>query len=157
MVRNGGIEDNPAFNLVVHPPLGKQLIALGEMLFGYNPFGWRFASAVAGTVCILLIIRVARRMTRSTLLGGIAGVLLICDGVSPREGPDGAAGHLPAMFVLAAFACVIADRDQVRDRLAAAVADDPDAPGAGSREPGSSWAPAGGGSAPACCSACLAR
>ena len=30
MLRNGGVEDNPGFELVVHPPLGKQLIALGE-------------------------------------------------------------------------------------------------------------------------------
>ena len=132
MVRNGGIEDNPAFNLVVHPPLGKQLIALGEMLLGYNPTGWRFSSAVAGTICILLIIRVARRMTRSTLLGGIAGVLLICDGVSHVQSRTALLDIFQAVFVLAAFACVVADRDQVRARLAAAVADDPDAPGADS-------------------------
>ncbi|MGH3615514.1 MAG: dolichyl-phosphate-mannose--protein mannosyltransferase, partial [Pseudonocardia sp.] len=29
MLRNGGVEDNPGYELVVHPPLGKQLIALG--------------------------------------------------------------------------------------------------------------------------------
>ncbi len=31
MLRNGGVEDNPGYELVVHPPLGKQLIALGEL------------------------------------------------------------------------------------------------------------------------------
>ncbi|MDT7612874.1 MAG: dolichyl-phosphate-mannose-protein mannosyltransferase, partial [Pseudonocardiales bacterium] len=36
MLRNGGVEDNPGFELVVHPPLAKQLIALGELVFGYN-------------------------------------------------------------------------------------------------------------------------
>ena len=35
----GGIESNPAYGLVVHPPLGKQLIAYGEMFFGYSPLG----------------------------------------------------------------------------------------------------------------------
>ncbi len=50
MIRLGGIEENPAYGVVVHPPLGKQLIAIGEMLFGYNGFGWRFSSAVAGTL-----------------------------------------------------------------------------------------------------------
>ena len=141
MVRNGGIEDNPAFNLVVHPPLGKQLIALGEMLMGYNPIGWRFSSAIAGTVCILLIIRVARRMTRSTLLGGIAGVLLICDGVTHVQSRTALLDIFQALFVLAAFACVIADRDQVRARLALAVADDPDAPGVGQRGRGEAGRP----------------
>ncbi len=122
MLRNGGVEDDQAFGVVVHPPLGKQLIAIGEWLFGYNPTGWRIASAVAGIVSVLLIIRVTRRMTRSTLLGGIAGVLLICDGVSHVQSRSALLDIFQAVFVLAAFACLIADRDQVRVRLAAAVA-----------------------------------
>src|SRR5690606_985771 len=40
MLRTGGVEDNQAFGVIVHPPLGKQLIAIGEMLFGYTPTGW---------------------------------------------------------------------------------------------------------------------
>ncbi len=123
MLRNGGVEDNQGFGVVVHPPLGKQLIAVGEWLFGYTPFGWRIASAVAGIVSVLLIIRVVRRMTRSTLLGGIAGVLLICDGVSHVQSRSALLDIFQAVFVLGAFACLIADRDQVRTRLAAAVAD----------------------------------
>ena len=123
MIRNGGVEDNQAYGVIVHPPLGKQIIAIGELLFGYNPVGWRFASAVAGTICILLIIRVARRMTRSTLLGGIAGVLLICDGVSHVMARLALLDVFTELFVLAAFACLIADRDQVRNRLARSVDD----------------------------------
>src|SRR3954454_1465226 len=34
---------------VVHPPLGKWIIAVGEKFFGLDPFGWRFAVAVLGT------------------------------------------------------------------------------------------------------------
>ncbi len=118
MVRNGGVEDNLAYGVIVHPPLGKQIIAIGELLFGYTPTGWRFTSAVAGTLCILLIIRVTRRMTRSTLLGGIAGVLLIADGVSHVMARLALLDVFSELFVLAAFACLIADRDQVRNRLA---------------------------------------
>ena len=36
----------------VHPPLGKLIIAAGIRLFGFNPFGWRFASALIGTLLI---------------------------------------------------------------------------------------------------------
>ncbi|HEX3192779.1 MAG TPA: phospholipid carrier-dependent glycosyltransferase, partial [Streptosporangiaceae bacterium] len=66
---------------VVQPEVGKLLIAAGEWLFGLNSFGWRFASAVFGSLAILLICRIARRMTRSTLLGCVAGLLMSLDGL----------------------------------------------------------------------------
>ena len=52
MLRNGGYEDNYGYELVVHPPLAKQLIAIGEWLFGYNGWGWRIVPALAGTLMI---------------------------------------------------------------------------------------------------------
>jgi len=123
MLRNGGVEDNPGYELVVHPPLGKQLIALGELVFGYDAVGWRVAAALAGTLCVLLIVRVARRLTGSTLLGGIAGVLLIVDGVSHVQSRMGMLDAFAALFVLAAFATLVRDRDDVRARLARVVAE----------------------------------
>ncbi|WP_425359123.1 dolichyl-phosphate-mannose--protein mannosyltransferase [Actinoalloteichus spitiensis] len=121
VLRNGGVEDNPGYRLIVHPPLGKHLIAVGEWLFGYTAWGWRFSAAVAGTVSILLIVRIGRRLTRSTFLGGIAGVLLIADGVSHVQSRVGMLDIFLAVFVLAAFGCLLVDRDQVRDRLAVVV------------------------------------
>ena len=50
VLHNYGVEDNPGFGLVVHPPIGKQLIALGEAMFGYTGLGWRLSSAVFGVV-----------------------------------------------------------------------------------------------------------
>src|ERR1700683_4631895 len=70
---------------VVHPPLGKVMIAAGEWLFGLTPFGWRFMVAVVGTLSILLVARITRRMTRSTMLGCIAGLLLSLDGLEERK------------------------------------------------------------------------
>ncbi len=119
VIRNSGVEDNQAYGVVVHPPLGKQLIGLGEMLHGYTPTGWRFASVIAGTIVVLLTIRVVRRMTRSTLLGAIGGVLIICDGVSHVQARTALLDVFQEVFILGAFACLIADRDQVRGRLAA--------------------------------------
>lgn len=139
MIRTGGVEDNQAFGVIVHPPLGKQLIALGELMFGYTPTGWRFASAVCATIAILLIIRVVRRLTRSTMLGGIAGVLLICDGVSQVMGHTALLDTIQTPFVLGAFACLVADRDQVRKRLAAAVADGTMAAFSGGLPLGARW------------------
>ena len=50
---------------VVQPPVGKLLIAVGEWLFGLNSVGWRVASALFGTLAILVMCRVVRRLTRS--------------------------------------------------------------------------------------------
>ena len=50
VLHNHGVEDNPGYGLVVHPPVGKQLIAIGEALFGYNGLGWRFSGAVCGSL-----------------------------------------------------------------------------------------------------------
>ena len=38
--------DLPSY--VVHPPLGKWVIAAGESLFGPTPFGWRIMVALVG-------------------------------------------------------------------------------------------------------------
>ncbi|MGH3540305.1 MAG: phospholipid carrier-dependent glycosyltransferase, partial [Pseudonocardiaceae bacterium] len=121
MLRTGGVEDNAGYELVVHPPLGKQLMALGEAVMGYDSWGWRLSAALAGTVCVLLIVRIVRRMTRSTLLGGIAGVLLIADGVSEVQSRIGMLDIFLATFILAAFGCLIIDREQVHQRLATVV------------------------------------
>jgi dolichyl-phosphate-mannose--protein O-mannosyl transferase len=102
---------------VAHPPLGKWMIAAGEWLFGMTPFGWRFTGAVAGTLSILIMARVARRMTRSTLLGCLAGLLLALDGLHFVLSRTALLDVFLMFWVLAAFACVVADRDWVRQRL----------------------------------------
>lgn len=121
VLRNGGYEDNYGYELIVHPPLAKQLIAVGEWLFGYNGWGWRFSAAIAGIVIVLLVVRIARRLTRSTMLGAIAGLLVIADGVLHLQSRMGMLDIFLAVFVVAAFGCVLLDREQVRTRLAEAV------------------------------------
>lgn len=109
-------------DFVVHPPLGKWMIAAGEWLFGMNPFGWRFAAALAGTLSILILVRVTRRMTRSTLLGCLAGFLLALDGLHFVLSRSALLDVFLTFWVIAAFACVIADRDGSRRRLERALA-----------------------------------
>src|SRR5689334_1556954 len=107
---------------VVQPEVGKLLIAVGEWLFGLNSFGWRFASAVFGSLAILLICRIARRMTRSTLLGCIAGLLMSLDGLEFVLSRTGILDIFLMFFVLAAFGCILIDRDAGRVQLADGVA-----------------------------------
>ena len=107
---------------VVQPEMGKLLIAAGEWMFGLNSFGWRFASAVFGSLAILLMCRIARRMTRSTLLGCVAGLLMSLDGLEFVLSRTGILDIFLMFFVLAAFGCIVIDRDISRAALAERVA-----------------------------------
>lgn len=109
-------KDSPEF--VVHPPLGKWIIAVGEQVFGMTPFGWRFSVALLGTLSVLILARVVRRMTRSTLVGTIAGLLLALDGLHVVMSRTALLDLPLSFFVLAAFAALVLDRDQVRARAA---------------------------------------
>jgi dolichyl-phosphate-mannose--protein O-mannosyl transferase len=108
-------KDDPSF--VVHPPFGKWVIASGEWLFGVTPFGWRFAVAVLGTLSILMAARIARRLTRSNLVGTVTGLLVALDGMHLVTSRTAVLDMVLSFTVLAAFGCLLLDRDQVRRRL----------------------------------------
>jgi dolichyl-phosphate-mannose-protein mannosyltransferase len=59
-----------------HPPLGKLIIALGILLFGMTPFGWRILGVAAAAAMIPLIYLMAKRLFRSSTAGFIAAFLL---------------------------------------------------------------------------------
>lgn len=117
-------------SMIVHPEVGKWLIGLGERLFGMDPFGWRVASAVVGALMVLVMVRLVRRMTGSTVLGLTAGLLLSLDGLHFVLSRLALLDIFLAFFTLCAVACVVADRDWYRARLAA-LAPDPVASGWG--------------------------
>jgi dolichyl-phosphate-mannose-protein mannosyltransferase len=109
-------------DLVVHPPVGKWLIGWGEQLLGItNSVGWRLAAAVAGTVSILVLGRVARRLFRSSFLGTLAAVLLAFEGHHLVHSRTGLLDIFVMFFALLGFAAVLLDRDAARAKLARAV------------------------------------
>ena len=110
------MQDSAAF--VVHPQFGKWLIAAGEQLFGMNSFGWRFASLVFGTLLITVTIRLVRRVSKSTMIGGLAGILLTFDGLAFVMSRTALLDIFMAFFLVAAVACLVADREWFRNRLA---------------------------------------
>ena len=106
---------------VVQPPVGKLFMAVGEWIYGLTTLGWRLAPAIFGTLAILVMCRVARRLTRSTLLGCTAGLLLSLDGLEFVLSRTGILDIFLMFFVLAAFGALVVDRDVSRARLAEAV------------------------------------
>ena len=113
--RPGLIEPDP--QMTVHPEVGKWLIGAGEQVFGLNAFGWRIASVVVGTLMVLVMVRLVRRLTGSTLLGGVAGLLLCFDGLHFVLSRLALLDVFVAFFLLCAVSCLVADRDWGRARL----------------------------------------
>ncbi|MFC7306162.1 dolichyl-phosphate-mannose--protein mannosyltransferase [Streptomyces monticola] len=111
---------------VVHPPIGKWVIALGEWMHGLTPFGWRFMTAVLGTLSVLMLCRIGRRLFRSTFLGCLAGGLLAVDGLHFVMSRTALLDLVLMFFVLAAFGCLVVDRDKSRARLLARLPVDED-------------------------------
>jgi dolichyl-phosphate-mannose--protein O-mannosyl transferase len=109
-------KDDPS--LIVHPEAGKWLIALGEKAFGMDPFGWRISAVVAGTLMVLVMCRLARRLTGSTLLGCTAGLLLSLDGLQFVLSRLALLDIFLALFLLLGVTCMVADRDWYRAKLA---------------------------------------
>ena len=105
-------------SFIVHPPVGKWLIGFGEYLFGMNSFGWRFMPLVFGTLLVFMTIRLARRLSRSTLIGAIAGILLTLDGLAFVMSRIALLDIFQSFFLVAAVAACVADRDWYRHRLA---------------------------------------
>ncbi|MBB1242396.1 phospholipid carrier-dependent glycosyltransferase [Streptomyces durbertensis] len=124
------LADNPTVPLsedpsyVVHPPMGKWVIAIGLRLFGLEPFGWRFMVALLGTLSVLMLCRIGRRLFRSTALGCLAGGLLAVDGLHLVMSRTALLDLVLMFFVLAAFGALLVDRDRSRARLAAALPED---------------------------------
>ena len=113
----GGIESNPGYGLVVHPPLGKQLAAFGEMLFGYTPLGWRFVAALFGAAVVVFTMLLARRISQSWVVALFAGILALVDGVLLVIGRFGMLDVFILLPIVMAAWTLAGDMRQVHRRL----------------------------------------
>ena len=100
---NGNVPIPTEAAYVVHPPVGKYVIGLGELMFGFDPFGWRFMTALLGTLSVLMLCRIGRRIFRSTFLGCLAGALMAVDGLHFVMSRTALLDQVLMFFVLAAF------------------------------------------------------
>ncbi|MEE1619072.1 dolichyl-phosphate-mannose--protein mannosyltransferase [Brachybacterium sp. J153] len=115
------LEGDPAY--VVHPPLGKWLIGAGMMLLGADsPWGWRISTALAGSLAVLMVTLIGRRLFRSTAVGLLAGLLMAVDGMAIVHARTSLLDNFVMVFALAAFGALLIDRDRFRARLAMTMA-----------------------------------
>lgn len=99
----------------VHPPLGKQLIALGVDGFGNRPLGWRVAAAAAGTATIAIVGALAFLLTASPLWAGTGALLIATEHLHFVHSRIAMLDVFLAMFVTLGFLLLVWDRTR-RDR-----------------------------------------
>jgi dolichyl-phosphate-mannose-protein mannosyltransferase len=99
-----------------HPPLGNWLIGIGIRLFGFDEFGWRIASAVAGTVSVALLYLLVRRLLRdqvpapaATVGATVPAVLLATDFLHLVQSRVAMLDSFVTLFVIAAVLFVVLD------------------------------------------------
>lgn len=106
-----------------HPPLGKWLIGSGIAAFGYEPFGWRIAAAVAGTLTVALVYLLAWRLLRGQVPSraasagaAVAAGLLGIDLLHLVHSRIAMLDAFIVLFVVGAVTATVLDRDDRRDR-----------------------------------------
>lgn len=62
-----------------HPPLGKAFIAVGILIFGMNPFGWRFMGTLFGVMMLPIFYIFSKKMLKKTWISILTTVLFAFD------------------------------------------------------------------------------
>lgn len=92
-----------------HPPLAKLAIAGGILVLGDNPIGWRATSVLGAVLAIFIVFALGVNVTGSQIVGAVAAILLLCDGVFFVEARTGTSNMLltvltsGALLAFAAF------------------------------------------------------
>ncbi|QKJ24960.1 phospholipid carrier-dependent glycosyltransferase [Aquiluna borgnonia] len=103
---------------VVHPPVGKWLIWFGIQLFGVtDSFGWRFSTALLGTLAIPLLIAVANRLIGNRVFALMAGLFLAIEGHAVVLSRTAILDGMLAFFVLMAFYFFVRDQQSWQHRV----------------------------------------
>lgn len=64
-----------------HPPLAKEGMVLGMLVFGENSFGWRIPGAILGVGSVFLVYLIAREMFKDEIVGVLSSAVFALDGL----------------------------------------------------------------------------
>ena len=110
----------PAF--VVHPPLGKWLIALGMWFTGPDQsVGWRLSTAVLGIATVGLLMLVAFKLFRSVPAATLAGFVLAIDGLAITLSRTALLDTSLTFFLLLGFWFFLIDQQSSRVKITRAI------------------------------------
>lgn len=105
----------------VHPPLGKWAIALGELAFGTNSFGWRFSSAVAGTASVVFLAIIVQLLFGSPIWTFTGGLLLATESLNFVQSRVAMLDIFVTFWIVLTFLLLLLDRRWI-DRRTPAIA-----------------------------------
>lgn len=86
-----------------HPPLGKVIISFGIMLFGMNPFGWRFFGTLCGVLMVPLVYVMGKKMLKSTPFAFAAAFLFSFDFMHLSQTRLATIDSYTTLFVMAMY------------------------------------------------------
>ncbi len=106
-----GMETEASF--VVHPPLGKWLIALGMAVTGPgSSFGWRLSTALLGTLTVTLVYILGWQLSRSLAVAATASMLLAIDGLGIVMSRVALLDSTLTFFIVLGFVFLVRDRQE---------------------------------------------
>jgi len=107
---------------VVHPPLGKWLIASGMWLTGPDQStGWRLSTSILGIATVALLMLVAFKLFRSVALSILAGFFLAVDGLAITLSRTALLDASLTFFLVLGFWLFLIDQEKSRLRITRAI------------------------------------
>ncbi len=111
---------SPEAGFIVHPPLGKWLIALGMAATGPgSSFGWRVVTALIGTLTVTLVYILAWQLSRSLYIATTASALIAIDGLGIVMSRIALLDSTLTFFLVLGFIFLVKDRQEIIPRLEA--------------------------------------
>lgn len=135
-------EDKNDTGAWVHPPLGKWMIAAGELAFGTDSFGWRVSAAATGTASVIVLALIVQLLFASPLWTFTGGLLLAVENLNFVQSRTAMLDIFVTFWIVLGFAFVLLDRRWIERRMPepANETGDPPAPRA-RRVPAPLWRP----------------
>jgi dolichyl-phosphate-mannose-protein mannosyltransferase len=83
-----------------HPPLGKLLIALGIIIFGMTPFGWRFMGTFFGVLMVPIMFAFGKRLFKKTEYAFMSAFLMMFDFMHFTQSRIATIDTYPVFFII---------------------------------------------------------
>lgn len=109
-------EDKNDTGAWVHPPLGKWMIAVGELAFGVDSFGWRVSAAVTGTATVMVLALIVQLLFASPIWTFAAGLLLAVESLHFVQSRIALLDGFVTFWIVLGFLFLLLDRRWIQRR-----------------------------------------